>query len=687
MSRRVERLRVLDRLPSPDLWPDIKAREPRRVHDESRGASRAVVAALALAIAAAATVLAVRAFELNERSPRPAALVENGVIAFVTETETDLYVNGAQSGIFVVNPDGSGGGALVDDPEAFEWDPAWSSDGSRIAFVSGGEASARPMGLYVADSDGSGVTLVLEDGTGPTSPSWSPDGRTIVFETGLGHEQTGSGNRDVFAIDVESGELTRLTDDSARDEYPALSPDGNRIAFTRQHDGVVDIYLVNADGTMVTQLTRGEGTDFRPAWSPDSAKIAFERDTDIYVMNADGTGVTSLTDGPAEDRDPTWSPDGTKIAFQRDGDLYVMNADGTAVTRLVESPQFESNPTWQPVPVEEQSPEPTETPTPPSPTAVSAHVAGRVQLEGVPGSVAAADGFVWVATYDYGRAQAAVVRIDAATHEVVATIPVDGTPSTLAASGGAVWVPAGEPPSAALLRVDAATDEVTGRVEDVHGPVVVDPTGVWAIDDGPAERDAAVVRIDPETLQIEARVPVGESPFDLVAGAGSIWLVANETRGSDVETGDLLRIDAATGQVAKTIPIESAGIWIAADDAGVWVSAWDPDQANDAKAYFIDASTNTASGDPGDVYNFRPFAVADGRVWFISGPHDPGLPDGGVCGLNVVTRAVDVCVEPESASDLELAHDPAAFDPVTHSIWIGAFEKPWITWIDVVPTP
>jgi Tol biopolymer transport system component len=686
MSRRVERLRVLDRLPSPDLWPDIRGREPRRVPHESRGARRAVVAALALAIATAATVFAVQAFEVNERPPRPAAMVENGVIAFMSETETDLYVNGAQSGIFVVNPDESGVAALVDDPEAFEWDPAWSSDGSRIAFVLGGEASARPMGLYVADSNGSGVTLVLEDVTGPTSPSWTPDGRTIVFETGLGREQTGSGNRDVFAIDVESGELTRLTDDSARDEYPALSPDGSRIAFTRQQDGIVDIYLMDADGTMVTQLTRGEGTDFRPAWSPDGAKIAFERDTDIYVMNADGTGVTSLTDGPAEDRDPIWSPDGTKIAFQRDGDLYVMNADGTVLTRLTETPHVESSPSWQPFPVDGESPEPSETPTPPSPTAVSAHVAGRVQLAGVPGSVAAADGFVWVATYDYERAEAAVVRIDAATNEVVATIAVEGMPSNLAVGAGAVWVPSGAQPAVALLRIDAATTEVTGRVEDIHGPIAVDGTGVWAIEDGPDERDAAAVRIDPESLEIEARVPVGESPFDMVAGAGSIWLVAYPS-GGETDYVRLLRIDAASGEVEASVPLRASGLWLAADDAGLWLPAWDPDDENDSSAYFVDASTNEVSGEPADVYNFRPFAVADGRVWFISGPHDPKLPDGGVCGLNIVTRAVDVCVEPESGPNLELAHDPAAFDPVTHSIWLGAFEKPWITRIDVVPTP
>jgi hypothetical protein len=298
--------------------------------------------------------------------------------------------------------------------------------------------------------------------------------------------------------------------------------------------------------------------------------------------------------------------------------------------------------------------------------------------------VAAAEGSVWVATYNYDRKQAAVVRIDAATNEVVASVPIDGTPSNLAVGAGAVWVPTGAQRSVALLRVDATANEVTGRVEGVHGPVVVDSTGVWAIEDGLDELDSAVVRIDSETLQIDARVPVGESPLDMVAGAGSIWLVGRETHGSDVEAGDLLGIDATSGELTATIPIQTAGIWIAGDDTGGWVPAWDPHR-DDFMAFFIDASTNDLSGEPGDVYNFRPFAVADGRVWFISGPHDPGLPKGGVCGLNVSTRTVDVCAEPQSAPDLVFARDPAAFDPVTDSIWLGAFDEPWVTRIDVIP--
>lgn len=54
-----------------------------------------------------------------------------------------------------------------------------------------------------------------------------------------------------------------------------------------------------------------------------------------------------------------------------------------------------------------------------------------------------------------------------------------------------------------------------------------------------------------------------------------------------------------------------------------------------------------------------------------------------MCGLNVETRAVDVCAEPESVVDLTFAHDPATFEPVTRTIWLGAFDEPWVTRIDI----
>src|SRR5918995_6094775 len=102
---------------------------------------------------------------------------------------------------------------------------------------------------------------------------------------------------------------------------------------------------MNADGTGKTRITSpvpqadADTYDRWPAWSPDGTKIAFSRQVypytrdEIYVMNADGSGLTRLTNNDTEDSVPTWSPDGTRIAFSshRTGfdEIWVMNADAS----------------------------------------------------------------------------------------------------------------------------------------------------------------------------------------------------------------------------------------------------------------------------------------------------------------------------------------------------------------------
>jgi hypothetical protein len=127
------------------------------------------------------------------------------------------------------------------------------------------------------------------------------------------------------------------------------------IAFSSDREGLYQIYVMNADGTGQTRLTNNAASDLYPAWSPDGTKIAFSRGFEIYVMNADGTGPTRLTHNTAHDDLPAWSPDGTKIAFgsDRDGinlnyEIYVMNADGTGPTRLTNNPAHDHWPAWRP---------------------------------------------------------------------------------------------------------------------------------------------------------------------------------------------------------------------------------------------------------------------------------------------------------------------------------------------------
>ncbi len=162
------------------------------------------------------------------------------------------------------------------------------------------------------------------------------------------------GNFEIYVMNADGSDQTRLTNNSDWDRNASWSPDGTRIAFDSESHitGNNDIFVINADGTGQTRLTDNSRKDQQPAWSPDGTRITFTSDRDgdfeIYVMNADGSDQTGLSNFAAHDAEPDWAPDGTRITFisNRDGnfEIYVMNADGTGQTRLTDN----SDTDWQP---------------------------------------------------------------------------------------------------------------------------------------------------------------------------------------------------------------------------------------------------------------------------------------------------------------------------------------------------
>jgi len=211
--------------------------------------------------------------------------------------------------------------------------------------------------IYIMNADGSNQTRLTNNPANDNWPSWSNDGTKIAFCSNR------DGNLEVYVMNVDGSNQTRLTNNPAWDWVPAWAPDGSRIAFTfntissTERAGTADIYVMNTDGSNRAKLTQNPTDDAYPTWSPDGTKITFSSDRDghpeIYIMNADGSNQTRLTTtapGVVNAR-ASWSPDDTRIAFHsnRDGnyEIYVMNADGSNQTRLTNNPAEDSQPSWR----------------------------------------------------------------------------------------------------------------------------------------------------------------------------------------------------------------------------------------------------------------------------------------------------------------------------------------------------
>ena len=280
--------------------------------------------------------------------------------------------------IYVMNADGSGVTRVTDNPAA-DSEPTWSPDGTKIAFTTNRDdpdpstcADSFPFcetQIYVMDADGSNQTRISNiPGEQAASPAWSHDGSRIAFAAireGIGSIST---------MNPDGSGVTRVTDNPPEsiiesDFNPAWSPDDLQLVFAglpRSRRGHTAIFTSDVDGSRLSRITIPEGMIFNfdgdPTWSPDGSRIAYSTGDPggdpeppaIFIMNADGSSQTPITDGSALDQEPAWSPDGSRIAFSRgpfgSRDIYVMGADGSGQTNLTNNPANDSQPAWSPAP-------------------------------------------------------------------------------------------------------------------------------------------------------------------------------------------------------------------------------------------------------------------------------------------------------------------------------------------------
>ena len=224
----------------------------------------------------------------------------------------------------------------------------YASRGTKIAFTCtrGGN-----LDICVMDGDGDNEIRLTEDYARDFEPSWSPDGDRIAFVSTRDRN-----HQHIFVMDSDGRNLTQLTEEGANKD-PAWSPDGRRIAFNHHKGEDMDIYAMDPDGKNQTQLTQ-IGLNYHPAWSHDGVRIAYvntlrQGGPEIYAMDSDGSNEERLTHDLAEKDNPSWSPDGQRIAYDvyRGGvyQIHAVKTDGSGLTRrLTRNRPNKSGPAWSP---------------------------------------------------------------------------------------------------------------------------------------------------------------------------------------------------------------------------------------------------------------------------------------------------------------------------------------------------
>lgn len=256
--------------------------------------------------------------------------------------------------ICMINSDGTGYKQLTTTTtKTGDAYPSFSPDGKNIVFVS--DRSGSGYEVYTMNADGTNLVQLTHGLADASSPSYSPDGNSIVFV--VNQKQI----RRIWVMDKSGNGAHAITPPFGKEDYsPAWSPDGQRIVFVSITNGDRELFIMNPDGSNLVQLTRRIGdAGGKCSWSPDGSLIAFYAGQpahhQIYTVRPDGSNLSRLTTS-GNNLAPSFSPDGQWITFtgyqlpdRTDyPQIFVIHPDGSGVKQLTSGHRINWQPSWGP---------------------------------------------------------------------------------------------------------------------------------------------------------------------------------------------------------------------------------------------------------------------------------------------------------------------------------------------------
>lgn len=238
----------------------------------------------------------------NPADEAPSFSANGRFVAFSTITEPLV----AGRHVYVINVDGTGRRQLTAGP-SFDANPSFSPNGKQVVFDR--HASTGKTHVFVINVDGTGLRQLTNGNFNDSEPVYTPNGRRIVFVSDRDHDVK-TDRSDIFAMAPSGANQRVLIDGPYYEKEPDTAPNGKAIAFVSNRRPGINIFVANASGRDVRQLTHNKRDCFSgscnlsPAWSPDGKHIAYlavgRYSSDLEVRRADGGGVKEFSDGGTE---------------------------------------------------------------------------------------------------------------------------------------------------------------------------------------------------------------------------------------------------------------------------------------------------------------------------------------------------------------------------------------------------